>query len=128
MRPLALLAAVLGCVVAGCGYRAGGYDELYRDDVRTVSVAAVARGTHDPQAADALTVALTRQLERATPYRVADVSLADTLLEVTVTGVSRGASLRSRSSGIPEEQVWVITADAVWKDLRTGKVLLELRN
>lgn len=127
MRLLGSLAVLL-VFAGGCGYSAVGYSGTHRSDVRTVSVAAVANATYDTQAADALTAALVQRLEKSTPYRVAEASSADTLLEVTMTGVSRGASLRSRSTGIPEEQVWAVTADAVWKDLRTGKVLLELRN
>ncbi len=128
IRATGLVTCLLLFCASGCGYQAVGHGSMHRKDVRTVSIAAVANASADIHAADALTAALVQQLETSTPYRVAEVASADTLLEVTLTSVSRGASLRSTATGIPQEQVWAFTADAVWKDLRTGKVLLELRN
>ena len=122
---LALLASM---VVAGCGYRVAGPQGLYPENVQTVSIPTVSNETFARGDTARLTSALVAQLESRTPYRVAPVSTADTLLEVTLTDVRRRLTSRDPGSSVPNEQLYVVLAEVVWKDLRTGEVLVRLEN
>jgi hypothetical protein len=127
VRPLIAL-PILTLLLTGCGYRMGGSEALYPDNVETVSVPAVTNETFARADTARLTSALVTQLERRTPYRVAPVARADTVLEVTITDVRRRLTSRDPGSSLPNEQLYVVLADVVWKDLRTGQVLFRLEN
>ena len=127
MRWIIVLTAAL--LLSGCGYRATGYDGLYRDDVRTVAVPAVAVGTdYEPGLADAVAAAVVREIEARTPYRVADAGRADTLLEVRLVRVGRDATIRSFRTGLNQEQRLLARAEVTWTDLRDGRELLAVEN
>lgn len=128
MRPLLIALPILGLLLGGCGYRISGSRGLYPDNVETVSVPTVTNETFARGDTARLTSALVTQLERRTPYRVAPAARADTVLEVTITDVRRRLTSRDPGSSVPNEQLYVVLADVVWKDLRTGEVLVRLEN
>ena len=127
MRSMIVL-SILGLAVGGCGYRMSGSEGLYPDNVETVSVPTVINETFARADTARLTSALVRQLESRTPYRTAPLSRADTVLEVTITDIRRRMTSRDPGSSVPNEQLYVVLADVVWKDLRTGEVLVRLEN
>lgn len=127
MRALILLA--VACVaLAGCGYRMAGPKGIYPSNIETVSVPTVSNETFARADTARLTSALVSQLENRTPYRVAPISRADSVLEVTITSVRRRLTSRDPGSSLPNEQLYVVLADVVWKDLRNGEVLVRLDN
>ncbi len=115
-------------MLCGCGYRMAGSRGLYTDQVNTVAVPTVTNETLSRSDTAQLTSALVRQLEARTPYRVASVEEADAMLEVTITDARRRTTSRDRFHALPNEQLYVVLADVVWKDLRTGEELLRLEN
>ena len=125
-------------VLSGCGYRngqaAGGKDDgyhwqsLYRDDVRTVAVPIFTTTSFDRGAEFGLTTAVVKQIEANTPYKVVPATRADTVLEGQVVEVRASTLSTNRNTGLPQEQLMGLTVDFIWKDLRTGRVLVERRN
>ena len=126
MRALVTIAMCLA--LTGCGYRLAGSSGLYPEDVETVSIPTVTNETNFRGDTAQLTSALVGQLETRTPYRVDSLERADTLLEVTLKDIRRRTTSRDPGSALPEEQLYVVLADVVWKDLRTGEVLMRLAN
>jgi hypothetical protein len=64
-------------------------------------------------------------MEAHTPYRVAPRDRADTILEGEIVSVDLGTLSRDVRTSIPQEQLYVMTIDFRWKDLRTGRILVE---
>ncbi len=126
MSRLAVLAMAL--VACGCGYRLAGPAGLYPDNIETVAIGTVSNETFERADTARLTSALIRELETRTPYRTAPLARADSVLEVTITRIARRTTSRNPGSAIPDEQLYVVLADVLWKDVRTGKVLLRLEN
>ncbi|MBC7784532.1 MAG: LptE family protein [Burkholderiales bacterium] len=127
-----LVAGLTGCAdyqQSGTGAR-GGYKwtSLYRQDVRTVAVPIFTNIDYSRGDEMALTKAIITQIEQRTPYKVVDREKADTVLEGQVTRVQRQTISSDRQSGLPQEQLYGIRVDFTWKDLRTGKVLVDRRD
>jgi Lipopolysaccharide-assembly len=136
----AIWVTIFGCcllAVAGCGYQSSGespsiagyqWKSLYRSDVHTVAVPAF--GTKDFHRGVELQVstALIHQIEAFTPYKVVDRDHADTILEGEVVQVSASTLNLNEINGLPQEQLMSILVNFTWKDLRTGKILVERRN
>jgi hypothetical protein len=125
-------------LLAGCGYKGGeaasgeddGYhwQSLYRDDVQTVAVPIFTTTSFDRGAEFGLSAAVVKQIEANTPYKVVPATRADTVLEGQIVEVKANTLSTNRNSGIPQEQLMALTVDFTWKDLRTGRVLVERRN
>ena len=132
-----LLAALLS--VAGCGYSNGGGDSggvggdgyqwrsVYRDDIRTVAVPIFKSNVFQRGVEFSLSKALVAQIEANTPYKVVPRERADTILEGEIVDVRVDTLSADRLSAIPQEQLLDIVVDFTWKDLRTGKILVERR-
>jgi outer membrane lipopolysaccharide assembly protein LptE/RlpB len=130
-----LLAPLL--LLTGCGYHISGSAEtepgyqwhsLYRGDVKTVAVPIFANRTFYQHVEDELTTAIAKQLEAFTPYKVASRERADTILEGEILRVRLRTISRDRIAAVPQEQMYVIVVNFRWRDLRTGKVLVERRD
>lgn len=122
--------------VGGCGYHMSGTAEtepgyqwhsLYRGDVKTVSVPIFANRTYY-HFEDELTTAVVKQLEAFTPYKIAPRERADTVLEGEIIRVHTRTISRDRVSAVPQEQMVVVIVNFRWRDLRSGKILLERRD
>jgi len=135
MRPtphiLALLALAIG--LAGCGYNnnsgSDGYQwkSVYRQDIRTVAVPIFKSNVFQRGVEFSLSKALVQQIEANTPYKVVPRERADTILEGEIVEVRVNTLSNDRFSAIPQEQLLDIIVDFTWKDLRTGKILVERR-
>lgn len=136
-----LTTLAMGLLVAfggsGCGYNqaggdgsGGGYQwqSLYREDVKTVAVPIFTNSSFMQGVEMSLTKAVVNQLEARTPYKVVPRERADTILEGQITDVRRSTISRDTETAVPQEQLYVIDVDLVWKDLRTGQILVERRN
>lgn len=133
-RYLPLIVA-LACLT-GCGYTQVGdtpsqgyqWRSLYREDVKTVAVPIFTNKDYTRGVEFSLTKAVVNQLEAHSPYKVVPRERADTILEGEITSVRRDTVSRDQSTAVPQEQLYVITLDFVWKNLRTGQILVQRRN
>jgi hypothetical protein len=127
------------CLVAGCGYQqSGSYDNLdpkssykwaslYREDVQTVAVPIFTNKDFRRGVEFRLSKAVINQLEAHTPYRVAPRERADTILEGEIVRLDVSTLSRDVRTNIPQEQLYVMTVNFTWKDLRSGRILVERR-
>lgn len=138
-----LMLALFTIVISGCGYNAGsgegdeglspqrgGYrwGTLYRQDVKTVAVPIFTNRTFAQGAEFALSKAIVNQIEAHSPYKVVSRESADTVLEGEITNIMvRTISSDARSS-VPQEQLYRIRVNFTWKDLRTGRILVQRRH
>ncbi|CAN5605078.1 hypothetical protein BH09PLA1_BH09PLA1_18820 [soil metagenome] len=123
-------------LLSGCGYTHSGDDpsgsyqwrSLYREDVKSVAVPIFTNKTFRRGVEFALTRAVVTQIEAKSPYKVVPRERADTILEGQIVEI-RLQNLSSDSTiAIPQEQLYLLTVDFIWKDLRTGRILTERKN
>jgi hypothetical protein len=144
-----LLLAITGLLASGCGYHNGAPDaaidphsngnapawgstgyqwkSIYRQDVRTVAVPIFTNSDYQRGVEFALSKAVVNQIESNTPYKVVPRERADTILEGAITLVQVRTISEGSRSGIPQEQLLDVTVNFTWKDLRTGRILVDRR-
>ena len=124
-------------LVAGCGgYSTPGSEpppgyrwrSLYREDVTTVAIPIFANKSFHRGVEFSLTKALVSQLEANSPYKVVPGERADTILEGEITSVQVRTLSEDTTTALPQEQIYSITVSFTWKDLRSGRILVERRN
>lgn len=124
-----LLALML---ISGCGYQMGsagsGGSSLYREDVQTIAIPIFKSESFSRNDEMQLTQALVAQIESRTPYKVVPREKADTILEGTITRAITSTVSRDDETNLPQEQLYTIRIDFTWKDLRTGKILVDRQN
>jgi outer membrane lipopolysaccharide assembly protein LptE/RlpB len=132
--PLASILSFL--LLAGCGYhQSGRYDEapqpgykwqsLYRQDIQTVAVPTFQTKDFHTGVEFRLSKAVVQQLEANTPYKVVDRDRADTILEGEVINVRTTPLSTGSFTNIPQEQLVTVTVNFLWKDLRSGRILVQ---
>lgn len=130
------LASLALCLLSGCGYQQSGapvdassgyqWKSLYREDIRSVAVPIFANRTYRRNLEFRLTKSIIDQLEADSPYKVMPRERADTLLEGEIISVDVKTISNSRAA-IPQEQLLTIIVNFTWKDLRSGKILVQRR-
>jgi hypothetical protein len=136
LRALSLLAF---CFLCGCGYQqsnnpdspqTSGYkwQSLYRQDVQTVAVPIFTNKSYYRGVEFSLTKALIQQIELRAGYKVVSRQRADTILEGEIVNVATSTLSESSTTAIPQEQLVTLTVNFTWKDLRTGKILVQRHN
>src|SRR5262249_45686034 len=132
-----ILVGVMLGTVSGCGYTwsdngnsfsaqsSSASGNLYRTNVRTVAVPIFTNKTYYRGLEVNLSKAVVTELEAHKPYRVASKESADTLLTGEITNVVVHNISRSPSNALPQEQLFLITVNFTWKDLRTGQIYTE---
>jgi hypothetical protein len=134
-----LLPTAYCLLLAGCGYQQSGsldttgnsnykWASLYREDISTVAVPIFTNKDFRRGVEFTLTSAIIKQMEAHSPYRVAARDHADTILEGEIESVDLGTLSRDVRTNIPQEQLYTMTINFRWKDLRSGRILLERRN
>lgn len=126
----AILAMTLGCILSGCATDpTEGYSlkSPYPSNVHTVAVSIFDNNTYVRGIQFDIADALVKQIESSTPYKVSSAGSSDTSLTGRITNVSMRQLSKSTLTGLSEEQVLVVTVDFEWRDLRTGKPLVERR-
>ena len=121
MVAMCLLALGLG----GCGYSQG---SLYREDVQTVAVPTFTTRDYVRGLEFRLSKAVINNLEAHSPYKVVSRERADTILEAEVLNTQIQNLSHDYTTNIPQEQLVVMTVNFRWKDLRTGRILVERKN
>jgi len=115
-----LAAATLAA--AGCGYRTGG---MFPQQYATVAAPIFENRTFEREVEFDLAAALVAELEQRTPYKVVSPAAADTVVQGSITAVDRRQISRFRDGTVPQEIEVTLTVDFEWRDLRTGRTLLE---
>lgn len=126
-----IFACSISLFAAGCGYSHGdGYTQssLFRQDVKTVAVPVFSSKSFTRGVEFQLSKAIAEQIESTTPYKIVPSDRADTLLEGQVVDVGISTVSADNRAAIPQEQLYRVVVNFTWKDLRTGKILVERRN
>lgn len=111
-------------LVAGCG---GGYQNswLYPDQVQTVYVEMFDTTSFRRGHEFVLTDAICKRLEAQTPYKiVSDRNIADSVLSGQL-GIRSSVLATDRYSAKPIEQETLVNVRVTWKDLKTGRLLID---
>src|SRR5688500_14383240 len=126
-----LLPPALCAALPGCGYTMGDASHsnasLYRGDVQTVAVPIFTNRSVRRGVEFNLTKAVVNALEARSPYRVTERESADTILEGEIIAVDVDTISSAARGAIPQEQLYTVAVNFTWKDLRTGKILVERR-
>lgn len=126
-------------MLSGCGYEQSGAEpkspsnnykwrSLYRQDIQTVAVPIFTNKDFRRGVEFRLSKALVNQLEANTPYKVASRDRADTILEGEITEIRVNTISNDYDLAIPQEQLMTVVVNFVWKDLRSGQILVERRD
>lgn len=116
----ALLLSLSGCF----GYRIG-TRSLYRNDVRTINVPVVRSDSFRPELGVQLTEAVQKEIERRTPYKLADAALADSIMAIRLTNDSKRV-IGETNTDEPRVLENVVTIELKWTD-RRGMDLVSTR-
>jgi hypothetical protein len=120
-----LAVAALALMMGSCGYTSKG---LYNSSVRTVSVPVFANKTFRREWEFKLTEAIDKNIENRTPYKLASTKDADTELTGTIVEMEQNVLTRRVGTILPRETEVVVVVDFTWKDLRSGRVIVERKN
>ncbi len=118
---LSLLAG-MPALAAGCGYSTA---RPFPDAVQSVHVQMFHSKEFRRELEFALTEALAKRIEMDTPYRIAPLKRADTIFTGEILEVRNRTFGDDFDTQLPREIASTITLTYRWKDLRTGKILVE---
>ena len=126
---LTLLLSVFGAtfVLTGCDDE-GGYstEPLFTDEISTVYVKMFDNRSFERGIEYELTDALAKRIEAETPYKVvSSIDRADSVISGNIGRAERGILSSERETGRPLEKEIVLVATVNWKNLKTGKYLIE---
>ncbi len=124
MFGIAMAVGVLA--TSGCGYSVG-HKDMYREGIRTVHVPIFANKDFRRGLEFQLTESLVKAIELHTPYKTtSDKRRADTILTGEIMEVRQGTLGLDFLTHLPRETQATVVAAFRWKDLRTGKILVEM--
>jgi hypothetical protein len=134
----ALGAFILCAALSGCGYQqqgvadrniAPGYQwrSLYREDIQTIAVPVFTNISFRRGIEFSLSKAIIQDIEAHTPYKVVSPDKADTILEGEIGSVATNTLTNNLDTNLPQEQSITLHVNFTWKNLRTGKILVERR-
>lgn len=111
--------------LSGCfGYRVG-TRTLFRNDVRTINVPVVRSDSFRPELGVQLTEAVQKEIERRTPYKLADAAVADSIMAIRLTNDSKRV-IGETNTDEPRVLENVVTIELKWTD-RRGMDLVSTR-
>jgi hypothetical protein len=119
---LLLLLGVALPAVSGCGYSAG---RPFPDDVQTVHVKMFHSKEFRRDLEFALTEAVVKRINMDTPYKIAPLRTADTVLSGEVLEVRNRTIGDDFETQLPRETAATIIIAFRWKDLRSGRTIVE---
>lgn len=98
------------------------------ETIRTVAVPVFKNPTFSEGVEVDLTDAIIKEIQRATPWRVAPEGTANTTLVGTLADSRMRRLSIARGTGLAQELLVELTVDFEFKDVRTGKVLMSRKN
>ena len=118
---LSLLAGV-PAAVCGCGYSTS---RRFPDDIQTVHVKMFHSKEFRRDLEFVLTEALVKRINMDTPYKIAPQRTADTVLSGEVLEVRNRTIGDDFETQLPRETASTFIVAFRWKDLRSGRILVE---
>ncbi len=120
-----LMLAIVFASLNGCaGYQIG-TRTLYRTDVRTIHVPIIKSDSFRPELGVMLTESVQKEIERRTPFKLANVESADSVMACTLTSDSKRV-VSETNLDEPRLLQSVMTVEVKWTD-RRGLPLIETR-
>jgi len=119
-------AASVAVLTAGCSQDpTQGYSlqSQYDPEIRTVAVDVYRRDIEMR-----LTEAVIKRIEQDTPLKVTDKARADTHLSGTLNVISQRVLSFDPDTSLPRELEMTLRISILWKDLRSGQILLDQPN
>jgi len=123
--PPSFVILLLPLLLVGCGYSS---KPLYRQSISTVAVPVFSNKTYRREWEMRLTEALDKQIESRTPYKIADKSTADSVITGTIVDIHEDVLTRRTGFNLPRETQLTVVIDFVWKDARSGRIIVERKN
>jgi hypothetical protein len=123
LRGLLLTGVTLA--LAGCGYSS---KPPFNSSVRTVCVPVFANKTFRREWEFRLTEAIDKNIEYHTPYKVVARKDADSLLTGEIYQIQENLLTNRFQTDLPRETQLTIVVNFTWKDLRSGKIIVERKN
>ncbi len=125
-----LIISLLAGLNIGCGeidpHKGYTSAPLHPTDIETVCVQMFQSESFRREVEFELTSAVCRQIELRTPYKVvADAQRADTVLYGVITSISEKTLIHQRDLDRPLENQYLVNVKVTWKDLRTGRLILD---
>lgn len=118
-----MLVVALGTLLlTGCGYKMGG---PYRSETSTVYVEIFGSKEFRRDLEFQLTEAVKKRVSLDSPYRLAPREKADTILKGEILEQNVAAYAPDRLSRLPREKTITLAVRVEWKNLRSGKVLVD---
>lgn len=117
-----VLGLVLAAMIGGCSYSS---DRPFRSNVATIAVKPFSSKEFRRRIEMDLTEAVKKRIQLDTPYKIADESVADTILTGEVLEVRQGTMGRDFTWNRPRETQLTLIVKFQWKDLRTGAILVQ---
>jgi hypothetical protein len=124
IRTSLLLLPLLGLLIpagSGCSYSS---DRPFRSNVRSICVKPFGSREFRRRIEMDLTEAVKKRIQQETPYKLKDEKVADTLLTGEVLEVREGVLGHDFQCNRPREISLTLIIKFQWKDLRTGKILV----
>ena len=119
---LAALLLGVGLGISGCGYSTR---SLYNQSIHTVAVPIWKNKTFRREWEFRLVEAIDKNIEARTPYKVATNGRADSELTGEITSIDQTVLTRRYGINLPRETQLTVVVNFTWKDLRSGRILLE---
>lgn len=124
---LLLCCFALCCLAAGCASepsRGYSFGSSHPAGIRSIAVAIFENQTFTTGVEADLADALSKELQRATPYAVVTSGRAETVLTGTITEARLHQLTPSRRTGLSEEVAVDLIVSFEWVDARTGRPLV----
>jgi len=124
--PCLLFLASAAWLVGGCAGPAGYSNQsLFPEDVRTVCVEMFDNRSFRRGTEYTLSDALVKRVAAQTPYKiVSDTNRADSVMSGQLVSISESILTLEREIGRPLEKEIVLTAVVNWKNLQTGRLMI----
>lgn len=114
-------ASVALATLAGCSYST---DRPFRKDVCSIAVKPFGSKEFRRRIEMDLTEAVKKRIMQDSPYKLRDERVADTILTGEVLDVREGTMGRDFKYNLPRETALTLVVKFQWKDLRSGKILV----
>ncbi|MGI9013665.1 MAG: LPS assembly lipoprotein LptE [Phycisphaerales bacterium] len=101
---------------------------VYPRSISTVAVPIFENETFERGFEFDLADALVKSIEARTPYKVTRERRADTALTGRIVNIRRDRLSKSRTTGLAEEVIYIVTIEFEWRDTRSGEVLTARRD
>ena len=108
-------------IITGCGYST---QRPFRKDVKTIYVKPFGSKAFRRRIEFNLTEAIKKRINSDTPYKLTSQNRADTILTGEILEVKQSTMGRDFELNIPRETQLTLAVRFQWKDLRTGKILV----